>query len=197
MYVRTLPDSRQRVVVTEEQAQQIEAEWAKINFRRRWLSPLAPYGVTEADLDHRKDALSRKFGREASDRDAVWSLFNAVVAVVARVSNFNGLKMLYFEMALFVGAEGKDPFHLLQQSQKMELMRYKGTLGFTGVEIFACEDSCEACRKLDRKVFTIEEALEKMPIPCRECTNPILSDDWGWCRCFYGVVVEEAEFDRM
>lgn len=39
--------------------------------------------------------------------------------------------------------------------------------------------TCEKCKSLDGKVFTIDEALEKMPLP-----------DWcnseeGWCRCAY------------
>jgi len=54
------------------------------------------------------------------------------------------------------------------------------------VQIFTQqENSCEACRQLENKVFTIEEALEKMPIPCKECTQKLYDEKRGFCRCSY------------
>ena len=50
-------------------------------------------------------------------------------------------------------------------------------------------NSCEACRKLDGKVFTIEKALEEMPIPVIECTTNMYDKNRGFCRCCYIVVI--------
>ena len=49
----------------------------------------------------------------------------------------------------------------------------------THVKILACRDErvCEICKSLDGKVFTVQEALEKMPLPANCPTE--------WCRCVY------------
>jgi hypothetical protein len=43
--------------------------------------------------------------------------------------------------------------------------------------------SCDKCLEQNGKKFTIDEALEKMPIPVEACGN-------GFCRCVYGSVIE-------
>ena len=94
--------------------------------------------------------------------------------------------MIYYEMALFLNKEGKDCFSVLQQSAKMNLMKFKQAGVVEKVRILTVgEDSCKACRLLENKVFTIEEALEKMPIPCKECTHKLYDEKKGFCRCSY------------
>lgn len=42
--------------------------------------------------------------------------------------------------------------------------------------------------------MTIEEALEKMPIPCKECTHTISDNKKGFCRCMYSLIAETDEY---
>lgn len=75
---------------------------------------------------------------------------------------------------------------------KKELERYKKDGLVTKVEILTAGDtSCEYCKELSGKLFDINEALEKRPLPCKECIHKIKSSDTtGWCRCCYGPHVE-------
>jgi hypothetical protein len=82
-------------------------------------------------------------------------------------------------MAVLLHQEGKDNFKLLQLSAKATLDCIQlSDLEFK-VQIVGCSDSCEACKKLNGKILTMEEAY-LLPVPCRECTHSI-----GFCRCTY------------
>lgn len=41
--------------------------------------------------------------------------------------------------------------------------------------------------------MSLEEALEKMPVPCKECSHTISDNKRGFCRCMYSLIVEEDE----
>ena len=186
--MRTLPSTRSKILVTEVESKKIDLEWEKVNFMNKWLSNLEQYGITKNDFVIRKDKLSKKFAQEASDRDVIWSIFNELLT---KIRDLHSLKMIYYEMALFLNEEGKDCFTVLQQSAKMELMKFKQEGFFKKVRILtAGEDSCEACQRLKDTVFTIEEALEKMPIPCKECTHKLYDEKRGFCRCCYVAEID-------
>lgn len=183
IYVRTSPSTRKRVLVTEDEAKKIELEWEKVHSVARSLSALEQYGITEREFNARKNKLSRKLGREANDRDVVWSIFNELIT---KTRDLQKLKTIYYEMALFLNEKGRDAFKLLQQSAKMGLMhlRQEGVVKKVSIST-ARENSCEACQKLEGKVYTVERALKEMPIPCRDCTYELYSDKVGFCRCMY------------
>lgn len=71
---------------------------------------------------------------------------------------------------------------------------YLGSLRESGssasIEIFTEGDSCDKCRALRGKVWTIAEALAENPLPCRDCANTN-ENGFGWCRCQY-----EQRFDE-
>lgn len=166
---------RNRILVTENETIIIDA-----------MKILEQYGVTEKDFENHK----KKFKYEISDKDAIWSLYNKLLQKNFEENNFQILSRLYSDMALMLNKEGKDCFTFLQQARKMELLRYQRASVMStiikGVKIATCGmNSCEACHKLDGKSFTIEEALEKMLIPCKECTNKIFNDKYPFCRCCY------------
>ena len=86
--------------------------------------------------------------------------------------------------------EGKDVFHLLQESAKCKLMDYRQA-GLKKVEVLtANQASCDACNKQNRKILTIDEALETMPIPVKECSTEVFVDGKGFCRCLYVACVD-------
>jgi hypothetical protein len=155
---------------------------------KKWLNILYSYGINEKDISNTSQQLFKKFGKEPNDNDIIWSLFNQVVL---KTRDYQTLKMIYYEMALFLNEEGKDFFHVLQQSKRMELIVYKQR-GVKKVEILAASNSCEHCQKLNGKILTINEALEEMFIPCEECTHIISVAHRGFCRCCYVPIVEQS-----
>lgn len=186
IYVRKVPSTRKRVLVTEDGAKKIDREWESIHLKNRWLGDLEQYGITEKDFDAHKERLSKRFGREASNRDVIWSICNKLVT---RTKDLHDLKMIYYAMALFLNEEGKDCLAALQQASKMELTRYKQE-GVKEVRILTANDSCEGCQRLRDEVFTTDEVLEKMPIPNRDCTHKLYDKKRGFCRCCYTAVID-------
>lgn len=180
IFVRKLDDSRLKTLVTEEQSQKIEIEQKKIFFRTRWLSEIVNYGSTEDEFYRRKEDFFLKSGIQNNDNNVIWSIFNELLCENA--TNFNRLGQIYYSMALFLHEEGKDNFKLLQQCAKATLDRFQTSYVEFKVKIVGCSDSCEACKKLNGKIISMDEAY-LLPIPCRECTHRI-----GFCRCFYCAV---------
>lgn len=185
IYVRTLPSTRERVLATEEEARQIDAEWSKINFRNDWLNKLSAYGITEKDFNNYKDRLSKKFGFEASLRDVVRTILNDLILKISKKKDLHDLKMLYYEMALFLNDEGADSFRYLQEAAKLELMLLKKEGIIKKVSILSAGDACPTCQKLDGKKFTVDKALNEMPIPVKNCTFKFDNDKPNFCRCSY------------
>ena len=79
------------------------------------------YGISEKEFNKHKKILSNKFGQVPNDHDLIWSIFNNLIT---KNSDLHTLKMIYYQMALFLNEEGKDTYDMLKQSIKMELMRY-------------------------------------------------------------------------
>ena len=187
IYVKTLPKTREKVLVTESQAKEIEAQWSVISAnqeRENWLAEFNSLGISEIEYYQGKDQLSAKLGREANTKEVAWALFNKVIA---SKSDLQFLKMTYYRMALFLDEESKDPRPFLEKHSETELMQYKQSGVVKKVSILAAGegDSCSACQKQNGKTYTIEEALRLMPIPCKNCTKTLNSDRAGFCRCCY------------
>jgi hypothetical protein len=191
IYIRGLPPKgERRVLVTEDEAEEIDSQWKQLHFRRKWLGMLQQYGIVDEDFDAHRKKLRERFGQEPSDGDVVWSLFHEALDGSMKSGDFQELKRLYFEMALFLCKEGRDFFPTLQQSRKMELAEYKQRGFVEKVRILAGDASCEACQQLKGKVLTFDEALEQMLIPCKECTFELHEGRPGWCRCLYLPVLD-------
>lgn len=186
LYVRRLPSTRDRVLVTKDEAKKIDLEWEKLHFRKRWLDPLEYYGITEDEFDQLKAHLSGEYGKEASDNDVIWSFLNQLVHERMQTGNWGDLSMLCYQQALFLEGEGREFFHLLQQSRKMELLTYKeeGIITEVQVSTAGCQ-SCPSCQALEGKVFKISDAVRQMPIPNKECTTYWQNPLQGFCRCTY------------
>ncbi len=178
---------RGKLLVTEDSAKKIDLMWQNTTSINSWIRKLDGYGIREKDFEVRKERLFKKSGKVVNDRDIIWSLFNELIT---RTKDLYELKMIYYDMALFLNEEGKDFFSVLQQSAKMELMRYKKD-GIEKVRILASgKSSCAACQSLDDKIYTLAEALEKMPIPCKDCATNLNNSQRGFCRCCYVAEVD-------
>ena len=112
--------------------------------------------------------------------DCVWGLLNKKKQNLARKGDWQSMSRITEEQARMQYTLGKSYFHLLQEAMREQLQGQSHYI--TRVQVIACKDdrTCKKCASLDGKIFTIKEALEKMPLPV-ECDN-----DEGWCRCAYG-----------
>ena len=153
--------------------------------------------VSRIDFEEERARLSQSYGFTADPCDTVYALMNRQVTWSMQVVNFDQLKMLYFQMALFVYEEGKDPFKLKQASIRSELHNWiqlaeRGVFdrNRTRVTVITCRAaSCEECQKLGDATFSLHEALERMPIPVRACTYKLdQTNPYGWCRCVYELI---------
>lgn len=143
------------------------------------------YGANENEYLRMEDKLKNKFDFEPNPRDVVWGYYNKLI--LKNAGNYQNLKSLYYSMALMLNKEKKECFHLLQQAIKMELLEYKrsGFIKKVKISTSGKDNSCDNCLKQDSKTFTINTALEKMPIPNKDCTHTLYDENRGFCRCYY------------
>lgn len=145
-----------------------------------WLQKIGWLGISRRAFDRERRALSERFGMRASVNDTLWSLLNGMVAT----KQGNDLQQLYYHMAEIVRSEGRDPNPFIQTAMRLLLEEYQRE-GIRKVQIFTANDDhvCPACQQLAEKIFTIQEALQTMPIPTR-CSSQ------DGCRCRYAPVID-------
>ena len=187
IFVRTHPNLRKTVLVTEEEAEEIQKEWAEIKFIDEWKSRLERFGIRKRDYEKTK-----KESKSPNEKDVIWGLFNQLLQENMRKGDHGELKQIYFEMALFLNAEGKDSFNALQGSAKMELMGFK-EVGWKRVKILGSGNGCIECEKENGKVFQIDQALKEMPIPNVNCTHVLQEGNKPWCRCIWTIVEDSLD----
>ena len=183
IFVRSGQDLFPSTLLTEQDARVVD------HFHT--LKGTGTFDVRDADFLRERDELAQRFGRQPTSGDVLWSLYNRLAHDFV-TSGAAPPAFLYFLMAHYLYEDGRDFFHLLQQSRRMELAHYK-QLGFVEkVQIWTGRDaSCEACRTLHGRVLTLEDALEQMPVPCKDCTFDFRGTGQpGWCRCSYLTVVD-------
>lgn len=162
IYLKRRPSEEQRRLVTAEEAKHIEEEWQK-----HYLT------------------LSKEDRRQADQR---WGELNRQSLEAASRGDWGTVSSSSFEMAFQLWKEGKSFFHVLQESRRSELESYKST-GVRKVRILTAGEgnACPICQSLDKKIFTIDQALNEMPIPVTACTTDLgeFGQQRGWCRCIY------------
>jgi hypothetical protein len=168
MYVTTIPGTKTRLLLTEEQ-----------KFDREWMQFFSGYGITQEDYRNFKEKRKSPF-----PRDIVWALFNQTVHRLIKENDFQGLGMIYRSMGNFLNEEGKNPFESFKQSNKMQLIFMKQSY-VKKVTISSERDSCPECIKMYGKKYTIEKALEKMPIPNKNCSTMMGKGKHPFCRCMW------------
>lgn len=182
IFVRTNYDLNRKILLSEKGVEQLEANRSNIGFIKKWIGKLGEYGISEKVYYKRYKKASEKKGFILKHSDFIWAMFNKLASDIKEPFK---LKMLYYDMAWYLNEEEKDFFEMLKESKKWELLDFKQSDHVKRVEILAANSACEPCKKQEGKIFIISEALKKMPIPCKECTN---SDTF--CRCSYVPVIE-------
>lgn len=111
--------------------------------------------------------------------DIVWGLIAQEKQKAARNNDWQTISSITWRQARHLYEVGREYFHVQQAAMKEKL---QGVLaqGVTHVKISSCRDdrTCEKCKSLEGMVFSIKEALEKMPLPVK-------CDNGEMCRCVY------------
>jgi hypothetical protein len=170
IFVRTRPSDRQRVLMTEQEAKNI----GRLPY---WKTILSSFGVDEKEYLEIVGELNRRFGRSPSVGDIVWAASNKKLEEAMKRGDWHQMEMIYYNQALFLCAESREFFDVLQEAAKCRL-RYYGQSKVGRVEIMTLQDSCDKCKTWGSKQISIEEALNSLPIPVKDCGN-------GFCRCHY------------
>lgn len=184
--VRTRPDNRQRVIVTEAQAEEIDQAWGEKR-AEDWLAKKSrAYGATEDDVARVQSELTQQFGRPPATRDVAWRLANERVSMLTQREDWGGLGNLYWQMALQLYEEGRNHTDLAKEANRFKLLGMRESSprgGKTRVQVLT---ACPASKTFDDRVFTIDQALEEMPIPAADCDHhirAIVPGRPGWCGC--------------
>ena len=118
----------------------------------------------------------------------LWFIYNKLIT---KTNAPEKLGVIYSEMAWLINKEDKGCIDVLRHSQKMHLLSLKGSEQsevLWGLEILAI--GCDKCKKLQGNKYTIDEALEKMPIPNPNCTHAFTKKGKPFCRCCYLPVIK-------
>ncbi|MFH1431521.1 MAG: hypothetical protein ABIG37_03585 [Nanoarchaeota archaeon] len=92
--------------------------------------------------------------------------------------------MEHYEKAINLAKQNKNPFKQLQLSKKMRLLDEKKG-GANQVKILSTANSCANCKKHNGKIYSINEAIKKMPLPNKNCSYHLYGEKHGFCRCCY------------
>ena len=157
--------------------------------KENWLKELSKYGILKKDYEDADKNLTKRFRKKAAINDVIWSLFNQ--AIINNINDPPKLSSIYFDMGRFIRIEGKnDPNLYFEQSTKILLQQYKKS-GIKKVRFIASagDRTCKSCSKLNGKIFDIEDALNRIPVPSKDCKN---LDEHGYvyCRCAIMAVNE-------
>jgi hypothetical protein len=147
-----------------------------------------------SDKEYLKDVQQEWFKKHpgtTNHDDLIWSFAHEILNAYAEHKRFSQMSMVYFNLALFQKKRSKDFFILLQEHQRCALydIQQQNKDFEYSLSVITCRtESCEACRALESKRFSINEALNLMPLPVKDCQNE------GWCRCCYGIRIKKIKY---
>jgi hypothetical protein len=185
VFVKTLPGSNARVLMTAEEARRTDVEWRLIEEEQALVVFAKQLGISREVIEERKKELSEALRKPVVTRGALGSLLTAKIVELLKKEDWHTLSQFYFAQSIFLRKGSGEFFPALQRSRNCNLKEYRAR-GVTKIEILGHpESSCGVCRALKGKVFNIEEATERALLPIGECENA-----GGYCRCVYSPVVE-------
>jgi hypothetical protein len=137
---------------------------------RNWLKGgrLGGFGVSRKDFDREREKLSRQFGFRAPVNDTVWRILNGLITPGR---DYQEVRSAYWCMAWLAESEGKDPklYERLavEHGSRGFLLDLKVDDFWDRVKVVTKKDDevCSGCRALEGRIFTVDEALSRLPIP--------------------------------
>jgi hypothetical protein len=184
IHVKASPTDREKRLVTESQAAEIEAQWSEYHEHQKWNSLLQSFGVTDGDFEREKSRLS------ASPHGAREAARSLLLGIASSQASSHARTRANHSLALLVDEVGEDFTPFLRERARCSLEHYRSA-GMRSVEILAGEpgNACNSCRRQHGRTFDISEAIASMPLPCSRCTQTLYSERPGFCRCEYIPVV--------
>lgn len=155
---------------------------------RDWLESvnrtLFDFEISREKFNSIRQGLSKKFGLKASVNDTLWRILNSVNTPD---KSYQSRKFIYLAMKGILRKEGKKTHEIMVQAHRMDLLDAKENTPNLVAIILTCNDDyvCDECKKLSTMTFTIDEALETMPIPY-SCTTEN-------CRCGYAFTYADDD----
>ena len=147
------------------------------------------------DQVERKRYLLTKEQADQAERDrrnVRWKELSLQVQSAMQGGDWQLLRITYHQQASILFNEGRPHRHVTESAMKAELMGFQ-QVGINSVQVSTCQDErvCAECRALDGAVFTVADAMERMPLPGRDCTDAKDKNPHGGrCRCRYSPVFE-------
>ncbi len=181
IYVRQSRYSKDKILTTGDKVDMISGGWKDGSFVKSILRTLRSNGVKESDFYNQKKSMIGLDGKEPNDIEVLRVILNDL-----QKKNIN----VYFQMAMLLNMEKKDTYGVLSYAKKLELTNLKnsGIVKKVKISIGAKPgepEPCEICKKQIGRVYTIDEALQKMPLPCKNCNFKLYDESRGFCRCIY------------
>ena len=171
IYVKSKQTIFANVLLTQENAAVVDC-----------LRQLSNYGVDELDFILAREEMVMKFGEEINPTDVIWSLFKKIIF---KTKDSEGLTRVNHLLAVFLTETGKEPRIIVQRALKMRLLKYKGD-GLKKVRVLVLNKEMSAiCQQMEGKMFSVDQALQEMPLPCPECTYKLDNMINGFCPCSF------------
>jgi len=195
VYFKVDPYTKKQYYLNEQEARKIEKLQDRYRIEERFYNRFKDFGLTEQYFKKRQIDYEKKAGRNYLVFAFLNSLFNELTLDYAKRKDYQSLKCMYHAMGYFLYEFNIDRGHnhnfffYLYESQKMDLYYHKsiekqtGIKNKVGIMTSGKAYACSKCYELEEKTFTIDEALEKMPIPVKDCGN-------GFCKCSYFGTVD-------
>jgi hypothetical protein len=101
IYVRTRPVDGKKVLVTTQQVEALEEQWAIVNGTHQ------EYLAKKREFEEERSRLSEHSGNAADGRDVKWAIYNKELMKHANGGNFGLYRNIRLEMAEFLRKEGK------------------------------------------------------------------------------------------
>jgi len=99
---------------------------------------------------------------------ALWSICEEFLLENIKSKNFENIKTLYLEMESILILQKKSPNQIVKKRLYYDLLNMKQQNSLI-VIIVSSYDSCDACKKLDGQEYDIDDAIQKQPLPPKNC----------------------------
>ena len=176
IHTRTDRKKRRKYLLTADQAKQRDREEAERK------------AAEQVEAERRKKQAEREARRQ---RDIQWKELSKIAQKAMRARDWHTLSDVYRQQAYILFAEGRPHHDVAVEAQRFNLMHLHD-LGIPAVRVMTSRDGrvCDYCAPLDGKVFSVEEALEQMPLPSSSCVDGSHENAHGGrCRCVYRAMI--------
>lgn len=159
---------------------------AEYDLRAEALRTLSQFQLGEMDLRMRMRQMSMTMGEEPTEWMAALEILRDNIIKTEHPDL--KLRMYQAMVDLLAKVGRKDDLFIVQQIIARYNLKSFKDIGFERVEVECAKDACPTCQRMAGKRFRIDEAMETMPIPCRDCTTEVDAVK-GYCRCRYFAIL--------